>query len=537
MSRFFVRGLLIACIALLVRVAAEPRHVRVPMQDGTELATDVYTPDGEGPWPVVLLRSTYGRSGQVADEWLEQGYAVVIQDVRGMGDSAGEAHVFYADGWREGLADGAATVAWIGAQPWCNGKIGTHGGSALAITQMLLAPSTGGVVVQNMVATPSNLYADVAYTGGVLRKRMIEGWLTAIKQPHIIDVYKSHPRYDDYWAHFDTVSKAGDITAPALLVNGWYDIFQQGTIDGFVARQERGGEGARGGNFLIMTPGSHGPDIERDYKMNPNRFDVKASQIRNRIFAHYLKGDSDALAGIPAVHYYVMGADTPGAPGNEWRTADAWPPYPTTPTSYYLHPEGKLAAAPPGTEPEPLSYVFDPANPVPTHGGANLLMESGAFDQRKNLEGRQDVLRFRTEPRETPLEITGRVAVRLHVSSNAPDTDFTAMLLDIYPEGDARELNIIDNVRRVKTRSSYREAAPLLQGPEEIVELEIDLWSAAWIFDKGHRIGLNISSSNYPRFEVNPNTGEDFPKDELRKATNTVHISAAHPGALILPVR
>ena len=162
-------------------------------------------------------------------------------------------------------------------------------------------------------------------------------------------------------------------------------------------------------------------------------------------------------------------------------------------------------------------------------------MESGAFDQRKNLEGaRTCSLPDRTL--EAP-QITGRVTVRLHVSTDAPDTDFTAMLLDIYPEGDARELNIIDNVRRVKTRSSYREAAPLLQGPEEIVELEIDLWSAAWIFDKGHRIGLNISSSNYPRFEVNPNTGEDFPKDELRKATNTVHISSEHPSALILPVR
>ena len=134
MFRFFVRGLLIACIALLVRVAAEPQHVRVPMEDGTELATDVYTPEGDGPWPVILLRSTYGRSGQVADEWLEQGYAVVIQDVRGMGDSAGEAHVFYADGWRAGLPTARPPWRDLGAAV-VQRKIGTHGGSALAITR------------------------------------------------------------------------------------------------------------------------------------------------------------------------------------------------------------------------------------------------------------------------------------------------------------------------------------------------------------------------------------------------------------------
>lgn len=537
MSRILVRGLLIACIALLARVAAEPQHVRVPMEDGTELATDVYTPEGDGPWPVVLLRSTYGRLGGAAEEWLKQDYAVVIQDVRGMGDSAGEAHVFYADGWREGLADGAATVAWIGAQPWCNGKIGAHGGSALGITQMLLAPATRDLAVQAMDATPASLYADVAYTGGVLRKNMIEGWLTAIKQPHIIDVYKSHPRYDDYWAHFDSLAKAGDITAPALLVNGWYDIFQQGTIDAFLARQARGGEGARGRNFLIMKWSSHGPDVEKDYKLNENRFDVKVSQIRNRIFAHYLKGEADALAGIPAVHYYVMGADTPGAPGNEWRTADAWPPYPTTPTKFYLHELGGLGTAEPQAEDKRVQFLFDPANPAPTNGGANLLLPSGAFDQRAHLGSRADVISFATPPLEAPLEITGRVTVRLHVSSDAPDTDFTAMLVDIYPGDNGRQLNVLDGIRRVKMRNGYKEAEPLLEGPDQIVELEIDLWSAAWIFDKGHRIGLHISSSNYPRFEVNPNTGEDFPKGELRKATNTVHIGSAHPSALILPVR
>lgn len=528
---------LLAMAVCTLSLAAAPTLTMVPMADGTQLATDVHLPSGEGPWPAILFRSTYGRSGAVAEEWLKQDYAVVIQDVRGMGDSEGKPHVFYAEGWRPGLTDGADTVDWIRAQPWCNGRIGTSGGSALAITQMLLAPSTDEILIQHVNATPANLYHDTSYHGGVLRKNLIEGWLTAIKQPHIIDVYKKHPRYDDYWAHFNTVARAGAITAPAIFENGWYDIFQQGTINGFLARQHKGGEGARGNNFLIMKWSSHGPDVEKDYRLHKNRFAVKVSALRDRVFAHYLKGETDALNDLPTVQYYVMGADTPGAPGNEWRTAETWPPYPTKPTTYYLHELGGLGTNPPGPGDSRAQFVFDPANPVSTHGGANLLLPSGAFDQSENMGSRTDVLSFATPPLTAPLEVTGNVRVRLSVSSDAPDTDFTAMLLDIYPDGDGRQLNVLDNIRRVKTRNGFDKAAPLLEGPDQIVELEIDLWSIVWIFNKGHRIGLNISSSNYPRFEVNPNTGEDFPGDELRRATNVVHMTEANPSALILPVR
>ncbi len=529
------RFALLLCTLLSFAAVGSPTFTMVPMDDGTKLATDVHLPGGEAPWPAIVLRSTYGRMGSVAREWLELNYAVVIQDVRGMGDSEGEAHVFYADGWREDQHDGADTVAWVKAQPWCDGKIGTWGGSALAITEMLMAPTTPDIAVQHMVATPANLYFDTAYHGGVLRKMLIEGWLTSIRQPHMIDVYKSHPRYDDYWAHFDTVAKAADINAPALFENGWYDIFQQGTIDGFLAREGQGAAPAKGNNFLIMKWSSHGPDVEDDYKLNENRFDLKISKLRDQIFRHYLRGNDD-ISEIPKVHYYVMGADTPNAPGNEWRTANQWPPYETTATTYYLHQDSTLSTNTPNAD-GVRSYVFDPANPVPTHGGNNLLMPSGAFNQKKHTEGRADILHFMTEPLDAPIEITGRVTVRLNISTDAPDTDFTAMLLDIYPDGDGRELNILDNIRRVKTRNGFAEAAPLLTGTEEIVTLEIDLWSTAWVFDTGHRIGLNISSSNHPRFEVNPNTGEDFPGEELRKATNIIHLSAEHPSALILPLR
>ncbi len=534
MRRSIYWGLLFVLASAFAAVA-EPTLTMVPMGDGTKLATDVHLPTGDGPWPVILMRSTYGRLAQAADECLKQGYAVVIQDVRGMGDSEGEAHVFYAEGWREGLADGADTVAWVKAQTWCNGTIGSHGGSALAITQTLLAPSTDGIRLQHINSSPANLYHHMAYQGGVLRKNLVERWLTAIKQPHVIDIYKSHPRYDDYWEHFDSLAKTSDISAPALFENGWFDIFQQGTIDGFLARE--GQSATSGKNYLLLKWSCHGPDVEDDYTFNKNRFDLKVTPLRNKIFRHYLQGDEAALNGIPKVQYYVMGADTEGAPGNEWRSADTWPPYSTTATTFYLRQGGDLSHPAPKTTEAMQRFVFDPANPVATHGGANLFMPSGSLDQRKNGEGRDDILHFMTPTLEAPLEITGRITVRLSISTDAPDTDFTAMLLDIYPEGDGRQLSIIDGIRRVKTRNGFTEAAPLLESSEQIVALEIDLWSAAWIFDKGHRIGLNISSSNYPRFEVNPNTGEDFPGDELRKATNTVHLSVAHPSVLVLPVR
>jgi hypothetical protein len=165
-------------------------------------------------------------------------------------------------------------------------------------------------------------------------------------------------------------------------------------------------------------------------------------------------------------------------------------------------------------------------------------MPSGPFDQRKFSTVRKDLIKFATPPLDAPMELTGHVALKLFVSSDAPDTDFTAKLLDIYPDGDGREINMLDNIQRVKMRKSLAQPEPLLTDPDQIVELTIDLWSICWIVDKGHRIGLHVSSSNFPKFEVNANTGVDHPQDqELRVAHNTVHLDTTHPSALVLPVR
>jgi hypothetical protein len=515
--------------------------VPVPMSDGTKLVTDVYLPQPEGgPWPVILARSTYGRKGGPVDAILQQGLGVVVQDVRGMGESEGEKYVFNADGWRAGLNDGADTVAWIRSQPWSNGKIGTWGGSALGITQMLLAPTTRDVAAQFIEVAPSNLYEDMFYQGGVFRKCMLEGWLPQIGQPHLLEVYKSHPRFDHFWWYYDAEVRAPDMTAPAIFVGGWYDIFNQGTLDAFTSRELYGGPGAKDNNYLVMKWSAHAEKETPDYKLNENRWTFDVNQFMGAFFARHLGGQEEPLKAYAKVNYYVMGADTPGAPGNEWRTADAWPPFATNATQFYLRKNGSLETKVITSKKNiALGFAFDPANPVPTHGGANLLIPAGPYDQRENVAKRKDVLAFSSDPLPAPMEIAGRVSVRLFVSSDAPDTDFTAMLMDIYPSGDERNVLMLDGIRRVKTRLGFDETAPLLNGQNEVVEITIDLQSISWIFDKGHRIGLNISSSNFPRFEVNPNTGADFPTEggEMRTAKNVVHMDKEHPSALILPVR
>ena len=510
-----------------------------PMTDGTRLATDVHLPDGEGPFPAILVRSTYSRN-QNMNAFISMGFAAVVQDIRGMMNSEGEPHVFYYDGWRPGVTDGADTVAWIKKQEWSNGKIGTTGTSALAMTQVLLAPATTGIQAQYLRMSPSNFYHDVVYLGGVFRKNLVEGWLAAIGQPQTIQIYRDIPRYNEFWSYYNTVAAADRITVPGLFVNGWYDIFSQGTIDAFVAREERGGPGARGRNYLVMSWATHGADTTEDYKLNDNRFDLSVNDIRDKFFAYHFLGQSDALDDVPKVHYYVLGADTPQAPGNEWRTAEAWPPFPTEEASFYLTGDDMLTRNAAETPSAWHEFTFDPTNPYPTHGGANLLpnLVSGPYDQRKHSETRTDMLAFATAPLDAPVEIVGRVQVRLFVSSDAPDTDFTAKLLDIYPDGDEREILVLDNIRRVKTRKGFDQVAPPLNGHDDIVEIEVDLWSTAWIFNTGHRIGLHISSSNYPRFDVNPNTGADHPApgEEMRRAINRVHTGTAHPSVLLLPV-
>lgn len=511
--------------------------VMIPMRDGVKLATDVYLPESEGPFPVVLARSVYGRGfgpdwGPV---WLDVDIAFVVQDCRGRGGSEGTDMGFLADGWGD-AQDGDDTVAWLRAQPWCNGKIATFGGSALGIVQILAAPATPWITCQGIIVAPASFYGRISYQGGVFRKEMMEGWLAAQKLPHVLDLWKAHPAYDDFWREFDAIAAADRVTAPAVHVGGWWDCFGQGTLDAFMSRQHEGAPPARGNQKLIMGPWLHGIKREPgDVTLAENFDDVDFNKYIERLFRYWLLDEQNGIMDEPAVQYYTVGdLSDPDAPGNEWRTAEDWPPFPTQATPFYLNTDGVLTAEQIASAPGGRTFAYDPTDPVPSLGGATLLHKPGVFDQRP-VSNRPDVLKFATPPLDAPLEITGRVTVRLYVSTDATDTDFTAKLIDIYPDG--REILMLDGIQRLKFRNTFER--PEFLPPGEIAELEIDLWSISLIFNEGHRIGLHISSSNYPRFERNPNTGKDFPVEgePLPVAHNTVYMGLRHPSALILPIR
>lgn len=530
-------GFLVRAVLSKLQPPVKKQTVMVPMRDGVRLATDVYFPEGEGPFPVILLRSPYDRKlGEgIAQDAARRGYVMVVQNTRGRFGSEGENLPFETDGWGK-LRDGEDTVEWIARQPWCNGKIGTWGGSALGITQYLLAGTgTKKVTAQHITVGAPSLYHGVVYWGGVFRKAMIEDWLRiSAFSPDALHLWTSHPTYDAYWRERDMTTRYRYTHAPAIHIGGWYDIFAQATIDAFVGMQTRGGPGARGKQKLLMGPWTHGVFQEKAGELtfpNAKNPPVTAHDIW-KWFDHYLKGVDNGVDREPAVTYYVMGDVTDrSAPGNEWRTADRWPPVNATPTPFYLHPDRSLSVQKP-EEGGMLSYTYDPKDPVPTVGGPRLTLPAGAMDQRR-IESRPDVLVFTSEPLREPVEVTGRVKVILWASSDAPDTDFVAKLCDVYPDG--RSINICEGILRARFREGFSREK-LLQ-PGTPYRFEIDLWSTSIVFNKGHRIRVHITSSNAPAFDPNPNTGEPFRASErTRPAHNTIYMDTKRPSHILLPV-
>jgi hypothetical protein len=527
--------LLVSVLALFfLAPLASSDTVMVPMKDGAKLATDFSIPPSGGPeFPVVLVRTVYDKKqgAMIAPMFLGMGMAFVIQDTRGRFASEGKDMVFADDGWTQNQ-DGADTVAWVKQQPWCNGKIATWGMSALGITQVQMAPATRDIAAQAIIVASSSLYGQTAYQGGVFMKSLSD-WVNGQKSQWVLDIWKSHPTYDEYWKGFNAEEQAPKITAPALHVGGWFDIFQQGTINNFLSRQHNGGEGAKGNQKLIIGPWAHG--VKRDLgdlKLRSNFSELDFNKYTVRFLQYWLKGEQNGINTEPAVAYYTLGDvfnDT--APGNQWHTANDWPPFPTSPVAYYLAEGGNLATT--HQENGSATYTYDPKDPCPTKGGSNLLIDAGPFDQRA-LGNRPDVLKFASDPLQQPLEVTGNVRVVLYVSSDAPDTDFTAKFVDIYPDG--KEILMLDSIRRLKFHNGFEKPHPVKPG--DTAKLDIDLWSISLILDKGHRIGVHISSSNYPRFEKNPNSGDDFPnEDNLHTAKNTIYMDKNRPSAVILPIK
>jgi hypothetical protein len=525
----------VGCAAFRGGVRTE--DLLVPVDDGVRLATTIYLPEGEGPWPVLLMRTPYGRDNERG--WgrsaPEQGIAVVVQDVRGRFDSEGEDLSFFAD-----RVDGQATLSWIEAQPWSNGRVMTFGGSALGITQYMLAPGAPDALRCQwiQVATP-DLYDGAIYQGGVYRESLVTGWLEGNRSSHRIEPLREHYLNTDYWDGVQ-IEDYSLVHVPAFHVAGWYDIFARNTIEAFLGYQDEGGEGARGNQHLIMGPWTHNVNAAEVGELTvPNATLASSDRLLELLARACLFEEPPAMAeleALPPVHYFTLGAvGEPGAPGNEWRTAETWPPSGGIETRLYLQPGNALSLDAPAADAGGDTFVYDPLDPSPTVGGANLNLPAGAFDQRE-VEAREDVVVYTTPPLEAPLEATGDLRAEIWISTDVPDTDLVVRLTDVYPDG--RSMLVSDSIFRARYRNCPDFTCEEFLEPGEPVKLTVDLGPHSYAFNAGHRIRISVTSSNAPRFAPNPNTGEAYlaEGDAGRIAHTSILHGPEHPSALVLPV-
>ena len=538
------------------------KNVMVPMRDGTQLAANVFLPKDGGPHPVILLRTPYGKMDErfgEARRYCAAGYVMVAQDCRGRGSSQGVWDPFRYDG-----DDGFDTQEWVGHQPWCDGHIGTSGGSYVGWTQWSAAARGSRFLTCMVPVVPfSNAYREILYPGGAFQLSLALGWGAGVgglkldparlkeafnflplktwdeqagKPIFFLRDWVAHPSYDDYWQVRGIDGRFDRVAVPALNIGGWYDIFSKATLDHIAqVRHSSTNHAMRRNQFVVLGPWGHGVGGQKlgelDFGSNA-RLDV--GKLQFEWFEYWLKAKDSGVQDWPAVRLFVMGE-------NEWRDEHEWPPARTRFTPWYLHGSGKAntsagdgTLSPAAPEAAPADhFTYDSANPVPTQGGNNLIaIPAGPFDQSA-IEQRADVLVYTSAPLEKALEITGPVRVFLHAASSARDTDFTAKLVDVHPDGKA--YNLCDGIIRARCRESL--TAPTLIEPGRTYRYEIDLWVTSNLFKPGHRLRVEISSSNFPRFDRNPNTGHDFGADaELAKASQTILHDREHPSHILLPI-
>lgn len=535
-------ALFLSAIALSGQQVREPvksSEEMVAMRDGVKLATSVYLPEGDGPWPVILTRTPYNKAGygQRAARYTSAGYAFVAQDMRGRFKSEGSYEPYQTD-----MEDGYDTVEWAAKQPWSNGKVGISGRSAMGIAANLAAAADPPHLVCAYVVTASESLFDESYfIGGVFREHFRGNFMRLQGVEHQIPAMKARVVMDEQWKRTDFVNHRHKVRIPMYQIGGWFDMFAKGTINTFVYLQNQGREGARGNQKLWMGPWGHSA-MDGDLAFPGERGLEGAFGDEMRWFDAWLKGAKNGIREEPAVTYYHMAAARQGAlsPLNELRTASNWPPV-SRATSYYLTAGGGLSASAPTQANSSTAYQHDPKNPVPTIGGANYNnnrqypITVGPVDQR-SIKDRADYLRFQTAPLAEDLTIQGQVLFKLWAATDAPDTDFMVKLVDVYPDG--YEALILDSTIRARYRRGREARDVLMMKPNQPEEMTIDLWSTSLTFEKGHRIAVHISSSNYPRFEVNPNTGEAAGKSSLtpRVAKNAIYHDKSRQTALILPV-
>ena len=509
-------------------------------RDGVKLAANVFLPAGSGPFPVVLSRTPYLKdalgelSGYSAKKYTDAGYAFVMQDVRGKGHSEGFYEAFIPD-----LEDGYDTVEWVAKQPWSNGRVGMVGGSALGITTNLAAMAAPPhLVAAYVIVAPYDQLLNT-FPGGVLKDEDTLGWLKGQGEtPAQLDVVRGSATNSAIWNEHAMTTQRKFIRIPMYNQGAWYDIFNDGNVENFRWLQNYGSKGARGNQKLYMVPAGHGGLGGEKSEVEYNQSGALVPPAEEmRWWEYWLKGIDNGIMKEPPVTLFMMASGRKGHPSAASHVFKSpnWPPV-NHPTAYYLTGDMHLSTKAPMVSEEKLSYKFDPANPVKTYGGSNLLQTAGPLDQRP-IGQRQDYLRFETAPLEKSVAIAGHVDMTLWAATDGLDTDFMVKLVDVYPDG--YEQIILDNPIRTRYRHGRDPDDVMLMTPGKPEELHIDLWNTAFTFEKGHKVQVTVTSSNSTKFEVNPNTGEPFGVPTTtapRVATNTVYFDKRHPSAMILPV-
>lgn len=561
-------------------------NVAVPMRDGTLLRADIYRPNVDELLPTLVVRLPYDKANpsvvmMFTDpmRFARNGYAVVIQDCRGCHASDGEWSL-----WRKDGQDGYDTIEWAAAQPWSNQKVGMYGGSYLGSMQWIAARQQPPhlVAIAPMVS-PSSL-RNMMFQGGVFRLHTAQfitlglmgmharkyhastelpglmrevlnafdnrereaGYLPLKEWPlgkrsRLMNFYYDfleHPTNDEYWRELE-FAVCEKTVVPTCIVCSWYDFTTEtGGLASYTGMKTRGGTvHARKSVKLIVGPWVHGVELNSvvggiDFGIGASGAAVDLVGAYLRWFDYWLKGIDNGTMSEPPVRIFVMG-------DNVWRNENEWPLARTRYTNYYLHSGGKanssrgdglLNVERPSSEPQD-SFAYDPLDPVPSLGG-RLIREAGAIDQSE-IEQRKDVLVYSTQSLVSDLEVTGPITVKLYAQSSAPDTDFTAKLVDVWPNGKAYIL--ADGIVRARYRES--DEIPSFIDSDQVYEYSIDLVATSNVFKAGHRIRLEISSSNFPKYDRNPNTGHDIGVDaETRVARQTIFHDDMRPSHIVLPV-
>ena len=509
--------------------SARPLTVMVPMRDGVKLSTVIFVPPGDAPRPAILHRTPYGKS-RSGTRYVRAGYAYVSQDQRGRGGSQGVYQPHESE-----IEDGYDTVEWVASQTWCNGKVGMTGTSAPGIAANLAAAAAPPHLTAAFVrVAPHSLFYEGRFIGGVFKEADTGNWMRRQGvSEEAITAYKKRVVLDERWKRTDLVFHRHQIRIPIYNAGGWYDLFCLGNVSNFQFLQERGHADARGKQRLMMGPVGHGR-LRGDLAYPSAR---PESDEEVRFFDHWLRGADNGVSREPPVKYYMMAAARRGSPSakNGWRTAQTWPPKASHPARFYLTQGLGITRVKPTSGSGSTGYTFDPQNPVPTKGGLNLTLPLGPIDQRE-IGQRLDYLRFQSEPLKRDLVVAGKIDLRLWAATDGPDTDFMVKLVDVYPDG--YEALVLDTALRTRYRFGRRSEDVKMMVPNQPEEMTIDMWHTAITFEQGHRLAVHIASSNSPRFEVNPNTGEAPGGDHLspRAAINTIFHNAERPTSLVMSV-